>query len=388
MDVGARPAGWKPRAPRREGPDYTAAAGRGYAPLLRGRADCFSMAIPANLPFRTTMEFRRLGESGLEVSVLCLGTMMFGDRTDAATARRIMSSAFDAGVNFIDTADVYAKGASEAILGPAIAANRRHWILATKVGNVMTAKPQDGGLSRRWVMQACEDSLKRLATDYIDIYYLHRDDTETPLEETIEAMGDLIRGGKIRYFGVSNYRGWRVAEVVGLCAELNVPRPVVCQPYYNAFNRVPEVELLPACDYYGLGVVPYSPLARGVLTGKYAPGVEPPAESRVARKDQRMMETEFRPESIAIAQKIRAHAEKKGLTATQFALAWVLNNQIVSAVIAGPRTFEQWTDYLSAVGKTLDADDEALIDSLVVPGHPSTPGYNDPAYPFYGRIVG
>ena len=334
------------------------------------------------------MEFRRLGESGLEVSVICLGSMMFGDRTDAATAQRILGSAIDAGVNFIDTADVYAKGASETIVGPAIAAHRRRWILATKVGNVMTAKPNDGGLSRRWIMQACEDSLRRLATDYIDIYYLHRDDDETPLEETIEAIGDLIRAGKIRYFGVSNYRGWRVAEIVGLCAELNVPRPVVCQPYYNAFNRMPEVELLPACDYYGLGVVPYSPLARGMRTGKYAPGTEPPADSRVARKDRRMMETEFRSESMAMAQTIKAHAEKKGLTATQFALAWVLNNRIISAVIAGPRTFEQWTDYLSAVGRTLDADDEALVDSLVVPGHPSTPGYNDPAYPFFGRIVG
>jgi aryl-alcohol dehydrogenase-like predicted oxidoreductase len=334
------------------------------------------------------MEFRRLGESGLEVSVICLGTMMFGDRTDAAAAQRIVASAFDAGVNFIDSADVYAKGAAETIIGPAIAANRRRWIVASKVGNVMTAKPHDGGLSRRWIMQACEDSLRRLATDYIDVYYLHRDDPETPLEETIEAIGELIRAGKIRYFGVSNYRGWRVAEVVGLCAELNVPRPVACQPYYNAFNRTPEVELLPACDYYGLGVVPYSPLARGVLTGKYVPGAEPPAESRVARKDRRMMETEFRPESIAMAQTIKAHAGRKGLTAIQFALAWVLSNRIISAVIAGPRTLEQWTAYLSAVGKKLDAEDEALIDSLVRPGHPSTPGYNDPQYPFHGRVVG
>jgi aryl-alcohol dehydrogenase (NADP+) len=333
------------------------------------------------------MEYRRLGASGLEVSPICLGTMMFGDRTDAATAGRIIASAFDAGVNFIDTADAYATGASETIVGPAIAPNRRRWILATKVGNVMTQKPHDGGLSRRWIMQACDDSLKRLATDYIDIYYLHKDDTETPLDETVAAIGDLIRAGKIRYFGVSNYRGWRIAEIMGLCAELFVPQPVVCQPYYNAFNRMPEVEILPACDYYGLGVVPYSPLARGVLTGKYAPGSAAPAGSRVARKDGRMMETEFRAESIAMAQTIKAHAERKGLTAAQFALAWVLRNRIVSSVIAGPRTFEQWTDYLSAVGKTLDAEDETLIDSLVRPGHPSTPGYSDPQYPFYGRIV-
>ena len=333
------------------------------------------------------MEYRRLGASGLEVSPICLGTMMFGDRTDAATAQRIVDSACDAGINFIDTADAYARGASEQIVGAAIKANRRRWILATKVANVLTAKPHDGGLSRRWILQACDDSLARLGTDYIDIYYLHKDDTDTPLSETIEAMGDLIRGGKIRYFGVSNYRGWRIAEVVGVCADLGVPQPVVCQPYYNAMNRQPEVEVLPACDYYGIGVVPYSPLARGILTGKYPPGGEPPAESRVARKDPRMMETEFRDESIAIAQTIKAHAARKGLTATQFALAWVLRNQIISSVIAGPRTFEQWTEYLSAVGKVLDAEDEALIDSLVTPGHPSTPGYNDPQYPFFGRIV-
>lgn len=333
------------------------------------------------------MQFRRLGDSGLEVSEICLGTMMFGDRTDAATSQRIIASAFDAGVNFIDTADAYANGASEQIVGPAIAANRRRWILATKVGNVMTQAPHDGGLSRRWVLQGCDDSLKRLATDYIDIYYLHKDDTDTPLAETVEAMGDLIRAGKIRYFGVSNYRGWRIAEVVGVCADLGVAQPVVCQPYYNAMNRGPEVEILPACDYYGIGVVPYSPLARGVLTGKYAPGAAAPADSRVARKDQRMMETEFRDESIVMAQAIKAHAAKKGLTATQFALAWVLGNQIVSSVIAGPRTLEQWNDYLATVGKVLDAEDEALIDSLVTPGHPSTPGYNDPQYPFFGRIV-
>src|SRR5262249_30826391 len=314
--------------------------------------------------------------------------MMLGDRTDTSTAARIIASAFDAGVNFVDTADNYSKGASEAIVGPAIAANRHRWILATKVGNVMTRKPDDGGLSRRWIMQGCEASLTRLATDYIDIYYLHRDDPDTPVAETVGAIGDLIRAGKIRYFGVSNYRGWRIAEIVATCDDLGVARPVVSQPYYNAMNRMPEVEILPACDYYDIGVVPYSPLARGVLTGKYLPGEEPPVGSRVARKDQRMMETEVRPESIAMAQTIKAHAEKKGFTATQFAMAWLLANRIVSSVIAGPRTLEQWTDYLSAVGKELDQEDQALIDSLVKPGHPSTPGYNDPQYPFYGRIVG
>jgi aryl-alcohol dehydrogenase-like predicted oxidoreductase len=332
------------------------------------------------------MEFRRLGDSGLEVSALCLGTMTFGDRTDAAEARRIVDAAFDAGVNFIDTADVYVKGESERIVGAAVKANRRRWIVATKVANALTKKPHDGGLSRRWMLQACDDSLARIGTDFIDIYYLHRDDPDTPLAETIGAMGDLIRSGKVRYFGVSNYRGWRIAELVAECEAQGVPRPVVCQPYYNLLNRMPEVEILPACDYYGLGVTPYSPVARGVLTGKYRSGSTPP-DSRAGVKDERIMETEFRAESLAIAEKLETHAKKTGRTATQFALAWLWANRIVSSVIAGPRTLVQWKEYADAIGTPWHAEDETLVDSLVRPGHPSTPGYNDPQYPFFGRIV-
>ena len=332
------------------------------------------------------MEFRRLGDSGLEVSAVCLGTMTFGDRTDAAEAQRIVDAAFDTGVNFIDTADVYNRGVSERIVGAAIKQNRRRWILATKVANPMTGRPHDGGLSRRWIQQGCEDSLARLGTDCIDIYYLHKDDSDTPLAETVGAIGDLIRSGKVRYFGVSNYRGWRIAEVVAECEAQGVPRPVVCQPYYNLLNRMPEVEILPACDYYGLGVAPYSPIARGVLTGKYRGGNKPD-DSRAGVKDQRLMETEFRAESLAIAEKLETHAKKTGRTATQFALAWLWANQIISSVIAGPRTLVQWQEYLGAIGTPWRAEDEALVDSLVRPGHPSTPGYSDPQYPFFGRRV-
>ncbi len=333
------------------------------------------------------MDYRRLGASGLEVSPLTLGTMMFGDRTDAAESQRIVDAALDAGVNFIDTADVYTKGASERIVGAAIAAKRSQWILATKVGNVMTRKPHDGGLSRRWMLRACEESLARLATDWIDIYYLHRDDAETPIAETVGAIGDLIRAGKIRYFGLSNYRGWRIAEVVNECEAQGVPLPVVCQPYYNLLNRGPEIEILPACDHYGIGVAPYSPIARGVLTGKYAGGNALPEGSRGARGDKRMLETEIRAESFAIAAKLATHAEATGRTLAQFALAWLWANDIVTSVIAGPRTLAQWQDYIGAVGTKWAAEDEALVDSLVTPGHASTPGYNDPQYPFFGRIV-
>ena len=331
------------------------------------------------------MDTVSLGRSGLQVSRLCLGTMMFGDRTDAAEAGRIVASAREAGVNFIDTADVYAKGESEKITGKLLAGDRDRWVLATKVANPMGDDPNRRGTSRKWVMRAIEESLARLGTDYVDIYYIHRDPGDVPMEETVAAMADLIRAGKVRYWGVSNLRGWRIAEAVRACDALHAPRPVVCQPYYNAMNRQPENDILPACAHYGIGVVPYSPLARGVLTGKYKPGSEPPAETRAGRKDKRMLETEFRAESLEIAQKVKAHAEKKGMTAGDFAVGWVLANPIVSSVIAGPRTLEQWTSYLGAMGKRFDAEDEALIDSLVRPGHPSTPGYNDPNYPLTGR---
>jgi len=332
------------------------------------------------------MRYCQLGDSGLQVSPICLGTMTFGDRTSEDDSRRIVESAFDAGINFIDTADAYGYGASERIVGTAIRTHRRHWILATKVGNPMTSRPHDGGLSRRWIVQACEDSLERLSTDYIDIYYLHKDDRHVPIAETVAAIGDLIRSGKILYFGVSNFRGWRIAEVVNECEAQGVPKPVVCQPYYNLLNRQPEVEILPACDYYGLGVAPYSPVARGVLSGKYRAGAVP-EDSRVARQDLRMMQTENRQESFAIAERLETHAKATGRTLIGFALAWLWANRIVSSVIAGPRTLEQWQDYLAALDTPWSAEDEALVDSLVTPGHASTPGYHDPQYKFFGRIV-
>lgn len=333
------------------------------------------------------MEFQRLGASGLKVSRICLGAMMFGERTDAATATRIAASAFEAGINFIDTADAYGEGESERIVGKIVAQNRDRWVVATKFASKMIADdPNSGGTGRKWMMQAVDASLKRLGTDYIDIYYFHRDDRETPLEESLAAMSGLIVAGKVRYCGLSNIAGWRIAEVVGQCRLLGVPRPVVMQPYYNALYRAAEVEQLPACRYYGLGVVPYSPLARGVLTGKYLPGRKPPADSRAGRGEPRFMETEMREESLVIAQTLKRHAAKKGMTAAQFALNWVLNNTLVTSVLAGPRTFEQWREYLGALDRRFESEDEALVDRLVAPGHGSTRGYTDPKYPVTGRV--
>jgi len=333
------------------------------------------------------MPYRRLGTSNLKVSALCLGTMMFADQTDEAEAARIVASARERGVNFIDTADVYSKGASEMMVGRLLSADRHDWVLATKLGNPMQPKPNHSHYSRVWILREVVDSLHRLATDYIDILYLHRDYPGENLEEAVRAMGDLVRAGKIRYWAVSNFRGWRIAEIARLCDQLGVPRPVACQPYYNLLNRMPEVEILPACEHYGLGVVPYSPVARGVLTGKYLPGQIPEQGTRAGRADRRIMETEFREESLQIAQQLKVHAQGRGLTPGQFATAWVLANPIVTAVIAGPRTLAQFEDYFGALGETISPEEEALVDGLVTPGHGSTHGYNDPGYPFGGRPV-
>jgi aryl-alcohol dehydrogenase-like predicted oxidoreductase len=346
------------------------------------------MNPPVNPATHTSpVPLRLLGRSGLRVSSICLGTMMFGDRTSQTEALEIVATCRDAGVNFIDTADVYAQGESERITGRAIAAERHRWIVATKVGNAMGTDPNQRGLSRRWLHQAIDASLSRLGMDHVDLWYLHREDHDTPLEETIGAVADIIRAGKVRYLGISNHRAWRIAEIVRLCREAGLPTPAACQPYYNAFNRMPEVEILPACVHYGIGVASYSPIARGVLTGKYMPGEPPPEESRAGRKDRRMMQSEWRTESLEMAQEIAAHARTRGMTPTQFAVQWVLNNRCISSAIAGPRTLGQIHEYLRAHHHAFEAQDEALINRMVAPGHPSTPGYSDPAYPIEGRTT-
>ncbi len=332
------------------------------------------------------MDYRSLGKSGLRVSPLCLGTMMFGAATDESVAAAIVARARDQGINFIDTADGYAGGRSEDVVGRAIRDDRSWWVLATNCANPTGPGPNARGLSRRHIQHAVEASLRRLGTDVIDLLYLHKEDHATPLTETVRGLADLIHAGKIRYFGVSNHRSWRVAEICRLCDEAGIDRPAASQPLYNALNREAEVEHLPACGYFGLGVVPYSPLARGLLTGKYRPDVPPPPGTRAGRQDRRMLESEWRAESLHIAQEIAEHARSRGMTPEAFAMAWVLHNRFISAAIGGPRTAEQWEGYVEALACRLGPEDEALIDRLVSPGHPSTPGYNDPQYPIEGRM--
>ncbi len=330
--------------------------------------------------------YRPLGASGLKVSKLWLGVMMFGDQTDAAEAASIIDATRDAGINAIDTANVYAAGESERITGKLIAADRERWILATKLANPTGTGPNDRGLSRRHIMTAVDASLQRLGTDFVDVLYLHHEDASTPLEETLAALATLIERGKVHYFGLSNFRAWRIARVAEMCRAMGIAQPIVCQPPYNAMSRQIETELLPCCAHYGLGAVVYSPLARGVLSGKYRPGVAPPEGSRVARKDTRIMETEFRPESLALAHQMADHAHAHGLTPTQLALGWVWNNILVNGVIGGPKTLAQWQDYLDALDAPFTAEDEAFVSGLVSTGHASTPGYNDLRYPARGRV--
>lgn len=334
----------------------------------------------------TQVTYRPLGQSGLKVSPLCLGTMMFGGPCPEPEAARIVDDAAERGINFIDTANVYEKGRSEEVTGRAIRERRQHWVLATKLAQPMGTGPNDRGLSRRNMIAATDASLKRLGTDWIDIQYIHRVDPSVPWAEVARTFGDLIQAGKIRSWGLSNVHAWHIPTIALACREVAAPMPVVLQPYYNLMTRMPEVELLPAARTFGLGVASYSPLARGILSGKYQPGSNAPPDTRAGRGDRRMMQTEWRPESLEIAAKLRAHAEGKGRTLVDLAVAWTLNNAAITSVIAGPRTFEQWQGYAGALSYTWTAEDERMVDGLVPPGHPSTPGYTDPEYPVEGRF--
>ncbi|MFM9942827.1 MAG: aldo/keto reductase [Hyphomicrobiaceae bacterium] len=332
------------------------------------------------------MRYRTLGTSGLKVSEICLGTMTFGDTTALPEAQRIADHAVDVGVNFVDTANVYVKGRSEEMVGQVIGPKRQQWVLATKLAQPTGAGINERGLSRRNMMAATDASLKRLGVDHIDITYIHRVDPAVPWTEVARNFGDLIQAGKLRYWGISNVRAWHIPVIATACRDVGAPLPVVLQPYYNLLNRMPEVEVLPAARAFNIGVATYSPVARGVLSGKYVPGSNADPETRAGRNDRRIMETEWRPESLAIAQTLKAHAESKGRTLVELAVAWILNNQAITSVIAGPRTYEQWITYPGALSYPWGQDDEALVDSLVKPGHPSTPGYTDPGYPVEGRF--
>ncbi|MBI3945363.1 MAG: aldo/keto reductase [Armatimonadetes bacterium] len=331
------------------------------------------------------MEYRNLGKAGVRVSRACLGTMMFGGPTPEGESREIIRAALAAGINFLDTADKYNDGESERVVGRAIADCRDRVVLATKVGTPMGPGPNDAGASRKHLRLAVEASLRRLGTDYIDLYYLHLPDPGTPLEETLAALDDLVTAGKVLYVACSNFRAWQVAHALGLQALHHWAPFAAVQPLYNLANRDVEVELLPMCAALGPGVVTYSPLARGVLTGKYRAGSEPPPDSRAARGNVRLLQTEYREANFALARELGALAAGAGCTPSQLAIAWVLGNPLVTSVLLGPRTLTQFQDNLAALDVALSGETEAAVDRLVPPGEHSGRGYQDPGFPVTGR---
>lgn len=322
------------------------------------------------------MEYRLLGRTGVRVSAICLGTWMFGLATEPTEAYRIVDTGLGAGINFIDTANVYSRGVSEEITGEALKRNgtRNRVILATKVhGGMADDDPNMQGTSRRHVIQQCEASLRRLKTDYIDLYQLHRPRTDLPIDETLRALDDLIRDGKVRYIGTSTYAAWQLLESLWVSREYGLNRFISEQPPYHILDRRIEREMVPMALSYGIGILPWSPLAGGLLTGKYRRGQAPPDGSRFGRNsnwDHRLVEDGYR-----VIEGLQPLAQAKGCSMAQFALGWVMHQRGITSSIIGPRTHEQLEDNLGAATIEIsDADCEA-VDKLVPPGSMISPFY-------------
>jgi aryl-alcohol dehydrogenase-like predicted oxidoreductase len=312
------------------------------------------------------MEYRRLGRSGLKVSEICLGTMTFGHGTGASEAERIVLGALDAGVTFFDTADGYSDGVSETMLGQALGTRRREAVVATKVFNAMGSGPNDSGMSRVHIMNAVEDSLRRLGTDYIDLYFIHHVDVQTPLEEMLRAFDDLVRQGKIRYAACSNYEAWRLMEAVWISDSKGLARFEAYQPQYSLVVRDIEEELVPACDLKGLGMVVWSPLAGGYLSGKYRPG-ERSVEGARSAENWAFPTRFFHPDHEAILAELLAVARDLGRTPAQVAVRWVLDQPMVSSAIVGARTAAQFSDTSACSGWKLPHEARTRLDKVSAP---------------------
>jgi aryl-alcohol dehydrogenase-like predicted oxidoreductase len=307
------------------------------------------------------MDQRRIGTSGLTVSAIGLGGNTFGATVDGDDAVRTIQHAIDQGITFIDSADVYSQGRSEELIGQAIKGRRETVVIATKCGIPLGA-PHTGGLSRRWITQAAEDSLRRLGTDYIDLFYAHRPDPATPIEETLRALDDLVRAGKARYLGCSNYRAWEVAYGIGVSKDLGLDRWVAAQNRWNLLDGLDSPELEQAADALGVGIVPYTPLASGILTGKYRRGEEPAVGTRLG--DLEGIRGRLTEERLATTDRVRAWAEERGHTPAEAAIAWLLAHPVVSSVIAGARTPEQLSANIKAAEWPLTPKERDELTSL------------------------
>ncbi len=318
------------------------------------------------------MPYRSLGRTGVQVSPLCLGAMNFGGPTPEDEALRIVDAALEGGINFIDTANVYNAGESERIVGRALRQNggRDRVVLATKVHGDMGPGPNERGNSRYHIIKACDDSLQRLQTDHIDLYQLHRPALEIPQDETLRALDDLVRAGKVRYIGCSTFPAWMVMEGLATSEHYNLARFVSEQPPYNLLDRRIENELVPLALRYGLAILPWSPLAGGILAGRYADKAETPATSRQARMGaDSLFGQRVTLRAIAIAAELSAIARERGLTGSQLALLWCKDQPGITAPIVGPRTVEHLRDHLGVLDMQLEAEDAARIDALNGPGN-------------------
>jgi aryl-alcohol dehydrogenase-like predicted oxidoreductase len=315
------------------------------------------------------MEYRSLGRSGVLVSPLCLGTMNFGQPTPEAESIQILDRALTAGINFIDTANVYNAGESERIVGQALKANgkRDQIVLATKVHGRMGDGPNNQGTSRYHILKACEDSLRRLHTDRIDLYQLHRPSMTVPAEETLRAFDDLIRQGKVLYVGCSTHPAWMVMEALAVSERLGLARYVSEQPPYNLLDRRIENELIPLAQRYGLAILPWSPLAGGILAGRYPVGQAQEAGSRLARVGG-FFEERVSVAGRKVAEQLAERSRERGLTVSQLALLWCKDQPGVTAPIIGPRTVAHLDDQLAVLTLRLTEEDRAFCDTLVHPG--------------------
>lgn len=309
------------------------------------------------------MDYRQLGSSGLRVSVIGLGSNTFGRYADAERTAAIVHRALDLGVNLIDTADIYANGQSEELLGRAIRGHRDRALIATKVGMAFGDGPNDSGSSRKRVIEGCEASLRRLGIDTIDLYQIHEFDPRTPLVETLAALDDLVRAGKVRYIGCSNYAAWQVTRALWISEREHLARFVSVQPEYNLLKRGVERELVPCCLEFGLGVIPYFPLEAGVLTGKYRPG-EPPPEGTRGHNNPRF-EPRLRPETLEAVQRLDVWARERGHTVTDLALAWLAAQPAVSTVIPSATRPEQVEANVRAAEWHLAPEELAAVDALL-----------------------
>ena len=310
------------------------------------------------------MQYRQLGSTGLRVSTVGLGTNNFGFRMDEESSLRVAKFAVDQGINFFDTANSYGRGLSEERIGKALKGIRQDVIIATKVGNPMGDGTNDRGASRYHIMQQVEDSLRLLQTDYIDLYQIHRPDPNTPIEETLRALDDLVHQGKVRYIGGSNYNGWQTAEAVLKARALGLNEFVTMQPEYNMLNRSIEAELLPFCDKYNIGILPYFPLASGFLTGKYLQGQEAPEGTRLAG-NERAKENTLTDKNFSILSKLSKFAEDRAHPMVELAIAWLLAKPAVSSVIAGATKEEQVTANVKASDWDLTESEMDELEALL-----------------------